>query len=69
MSRDIQTLKGSNLRLGDWITIRITDQDGDTTTVSGIITGIQLWNPEVIAIHLANLGDWIQLRNNVEIGG
>lgn len=63
-----ETIKGSNLSIGDHVSIRFWLADQESTEVMGNVTGIQLWNPSLIAIQVAGLHDWIQLTSTVEIG-
>lgn len=59
-------IKGSAFNVSDWVTISIHEDYG-TTTIRGIITGIQLWNPSLIAVQMAGISDWIKITDKVEI--
>jgi hypothetical protein len=60
-------IKGSAFGVGDHVNVVINDGYG-TTTINGIITGVQFWNPSLIAIQFAGIGDWIKITDFVEIG-
>lgn len=61
-------IKGSDLSVGQLVSLHISNTNKVDTVVVGPITGIQEWNSETIAIQVAGLDSWIILRDSVEIG-
>ena len=68
MSNDKPNIKGYDLRPGDIVTMRLWWEGYASTEITGTVTGVQFWNPELIAIQIAGLTDWIRLTDTVEIG-
>lgn len=63
-----RNLKGSNITVGNIVTIKIANEHHAATEIFGQVTGIQEWNPETIAIQIEGISDWIRLYDNTEIG-
>jgi hypothetical protein len=64
----IKNLKGSNLTVGNIVSVKISNEHHAATEIFGQITGIQEWNSETIAIQIQGISDWIRLNDNTEVG-
>jgi hypothetical protein len=64
----MSNVKGSNLSVGQLVTLNISNKDKVNTVIVGPITGIQEWDRETIAIQIAGIDTWIILRDDVELG-
>lgn len=64
----MSNVKGSNLSVGQLVSLHISNANKVDTVIVGPITGIQEWDRETIAIQVAGIDSWIILRDQVEIG-
>lgn len=64
----MSNVKGSNLSVGNLVTLNISIPDKVNTVIVGPITGIQEWNKETIAIQIAGIGTWLVLDDKTEVG-
>lgn len=60
-----QTLLGADLRIGQRVAVVRNFEQGRATRIIGEITGVRLWNPEVIAVEIRGFGEWIKLEGSI----
>lgn len=60
--------KGSNLSVGNIVTIKISHEHHASTEIFGEITGLRLWSDDRIAVEIAGISDWIILNDRTEVG-
>lgn len=63
-----QIIKGSNLSVGNTVTIKIWNADHEATELFGQLTGIQEWMKDTLAVQLAGINSWIVLDSKTEVG-
>jgi hypothetical protein len=59
---DIQGIK-----VGDKVAVVINNSDKKSTSVSGILTGIQVLPSEQVGLSIYGLGQWIWLEKNMTV--
>lgn len=64
----MSNVKGSDLSVGQLVSLHISNTNKVDTVIVGPITGIQEWDRDTIAIQVAGIDSWIILRDQVEIG-
>lgn len=64
----MSNVKGSDLSVGQLVSLHISNTNKVDTVIVGPITGIQEWDRDTIAIQVAGIDSWIILRDQVEVG-
>lgn len=57
----------SNLKVGDKVAIVINNTPGKNTELAGVLTGINNWSDDKVALQIRDLPFWIYLEDNFTV--
>lgn len=63
----MSNVKGSDLRIGQRVTVKIATKDALDAVVIGSVGGVQIWTGTTLAVQIVGLDSWIVLNDNVEV--